>query len=503
MSLEVALGDRWQLYQPLIARCTEAEFTSAVLLGPGGGIHNVFAVLALTRQGEGPPGADEFKYLLERPETVPGTRYRLAIGRSRMPVAKGLAAVTSGAGYTEPVKGTGVSSPGTWAAPVFVGHEYHRLLRLLPSLDAQFWVFQHVQSVAHLQGVCASSALDWVRTRVSTTLRSAFSERVEYLGSLFVLVPEYRARLRVERGADGRIGIEVSKDDPDIRPVVSVRASRGGEFCDAKVQSVEGRYTVLNPGATEYQDVNLHDLNTGLLIDRDAGLPFRGFTQVIHAGEPIKFQAVLHETDGSPSGAPVEIETNWGRFQQSATDDAAEWERTQRAAALLAERERLVQQGRLFFYSGEPGERERAVHDVRGLIRSHTRRLLRVWDQYFSGWDALQFLPHVGDPSVQVQVLTSLSPLPGQKDRPRVRAQLSEAVAELAKPRGRGPGMTNIEVKVGYRFHDRFLITDIGCWQLGASYNQIGKVYSTIVEFPFPQKVVQAFNDAWGRAKSL
>jgi hypothetical protein len=140
------------------------------------------------------------------------------------------------------------------------------------------------------------------------------------------------------------------------------------------------------------------------------------------------------------------------------------------------------------------------VEDLRGLIRRHAKARLWIWDPYFGGLDAVTFLPHVADPSVAVRVLTSVGAAPTESAADAI-AQLKEAIGELAKPRGRGPGMTGIEVRRGYGFHDRFLITDVSCWQLGTSFNHIGSAYSTLIEFPHAEVVQSAFEREWARAK--
>ena len=50
-------------------------------------------------------------------------------------------------------------------------------------------------------------------------------------------------------------------------------------------------------------------------------------------------------------------------------------------------------------------------------------------------------------------------------------------------------------------FHDRFIITNDRCWQLGCSFNQIGDVMSTIVEFPYPALIEREFDRAWDKTK--
>jgi hypothetical protein len=260
--------------------------------------------------------------------------------------------------------------------------------------------------------------------------------------------------------------------------------------------------TVVEAGATDFEDIELYDLRSGLLLDRHAGTPMTGMSMTLHNGEAVSFDVVLHDELGQSAGAPIHIETRWGPTFEAGSDSRDKWERTQRQAALLEEQRRLLHSGRLFFYSGGAGERERALRDVRQLIRMHAKRTLWVWDPYFGGRDALEFLPHVLDPSIEVRVLTSLTRIDGST-RKLAEGQLREAVTALGLPRGRGPGMTNVEVGVGSGFHDRFLITDVACWQLGASFNQLGNVYSTIVEFPYADLVVQAFARVWKVAESL
>lgn len=483
----------WARYEPLLLECTHAELVSAVLLDDSG-THNVFSVLTFTRQPEA-PSPSRFEFITSKPRIVPGSAAHLAIGRSTVSAAVGETVLPTGERFVEPVNGKAVHCEGRWADPVFVGQEVHRLRTLVPEVDRQYWVFQYVPPQGAIEKLVGPRGLEWLNDEIASHLRRSIAARSDYIGGFLVVLPEYRGAIRVERGEEGRIGVEFQGERDKICPIVHARVSRNDELVSAEVVQAESRFTVLDGGRSDFEEVELYDLKSGLLLDRHAGHPIRAFGLSMHVGESVEFDVTLHDEAGTPSGDPLHVKTNWGRIQESGIDDHAEWEKTQRQAAILAEQKRLHRDGRLFFYSGVAGERQKAINDIRGLIRTHTKNELCVWDPYFGGRDAVEFLPHVADPAIRVRVLTSLaSP---SCISALVESQLKEALKALNQQRGRGPGMTNIEVRRGNHFHDRFLLTDVSCWQLGTSFNQIGGVYSTIVEFPYADLVRQAFDREW------
>ncbi len=491
----------WDRFEPLLKHCAHAELTSAVLIGDGV-TRNVFSVLTFTRQRIQGSIVPTFKFLTDRPESVLHTSYKLAIALSTMSSIDALRAVPTAGQFIEPVKEETVECPGTWADPIFVGQEVHRLSAVVPSIDAQYWVFQHVPPPGLMVELVGNPGLNWILEKVSTCLARTLTTRSDYAGGFLVVLPEYRGEIRVERGNSGRVGIEYRGDREQVHPIVSVRSTRNDELCSSVVADLTSRYTVLDAGASDFEEIELYDLNSGLILDRHAGTPWRGFELAMNVGEQVEFDVTLHDAAGQPSGSPVHINTNWGRIQLSGIDQRSGWEHIQRQAAILSEQKRLHGEGRLFFYSGKDNDREKAVSDVRNLIRMHSRQRLCIWDPYFGGRDALEFLPYVGDPSISVRVLTSCTSI-GESTQRDVKRQLEEAISALGQHRGRGPGMTNIQARLGTGFHDRFLITDVSCWQLGTSFNHVGLVYSTIVEFPYADLVLRAFETAWNAATMI
>jgi hypothetical protein len=65
-------------------------------------------------------------------------------------------------------------------------------------------------------------------------------------------------------------------------------------------------------------------------------------------------------------------------------------------------------------------------------------------------------------------------------------------------------GFRNVEARVfNGRSHDRFIINDHACWQMGTSFNSIGKVVSTIVRLPVHSAVSELFENFWCEAQGL
>ncbi|MFH1918764.1 MAG: VPA1262 family N-terminal domain-containing protein [Planctomycetota bacterium] len=179
------------------------------------------------------------------------------------------------------------------------------------------------------------------------------------------------------------------------------------------------------------------------------------------------------------------------------------WEERRKAARVTAARDELLEQGKLFVFDGGSDERTRAVSVITEIIRRHREGPLKIWDVYFSGDDLLSVFQGLSDSSLPIRILSNEKKRPTNDALTNARPpSLDEATDALGNEGMKAGVSVDVEHRRGESFHDRFLITDSTCWQLGSSFNHIGSRFTTILEFPHPDLVIRAFDQAWKAAGS-
>ncbi len=207
------------------------------------------------------------------------------------------------------------------------------------------------------------------------------------------------------------------------------------------------------------------------------------------------------------------------------TNPAGDW--TQRRiyredAARLAQEKRFIQ------YRPSQGqheiEHEKALDDLRFLIRAHGREGAWLWDPYLGAYEVLDTLFHCPYPDSDLRALTAgyIPPLEPRRSGclPTMRSAWSAlrgkspqrpVFTDQQKEIFRNVASSHLSLKlefrirsgsVGWAFHDRFLIfpaTGLGAraWSLGTSVNSLGKQHHILQEAGDGQLIMQAFLDLW------
>lgn len=171
---------------------------------------------------------------------------------------------------------------------------------------------------------------------------------------------------------------------------------------------------------------------------------------------------------------------------------------------------RLVQERRFVQYRPQSGqqalEHQRALDDIRYLIRWYGEEGAWLWDPYLSALDILKtlfFSPHHG---ADLRGLTAQDEPPCQSSHARAHDFKQRQVDTFAGAQGNLYGL-KLEYRgrsgsAGWAFHDRFLIfprqeSGALAWSLGTSVNSVGKAHHILQRVDDGQQVMDAFVELW------
>lgn len=198
-------------------------------------------------------------------------------------------------------------------------------------------------------------------------------------------------------------------------------------------------------------------------------------------------------------------------------------------AARLAREKRFVQ------YRPATGqqsaEHEKALNDLRLLMRQYGEEGAWLWDPYLTAHDVIETLLHCPHPNSDLRALTaSYVPDSDENERDEVAAgwgclaaflpwrirrtdPSSHAVSFAERQRAVLEGLTSnfLDLKLefrmrtggaGWAFHDRFLIFPITgrgalAWSLGTSVNSLGRQHHILQQADDGQLIMEAFLDLW------
>lgn len=471
-------------------------------------------------------GTPKLVHITKRLENSPGGNHRLFVSRSELLVSEALALCWFKEAFTDPRtdgKTPPLESRGVWIGPEFVGREEHRARSCIPCSEST-WLLECWRANDDLEEELGYSGTEWLCRRIHELTGINLNGRRERLGNFLIAMPELQHRMRVWWSQTGNIGVEIrTVPRGPSQFALIVRVSRDDCLAIAEHRIVgEGHHVFTLPHTVEHRAVELYDANTGTIVGRDAGTQMRAVQFTGHIATT-SVDLTFTFQDGGP---PIRVQTWWGTTMHSQAGGHEPWELKLAEARARQRREELRESNRLYVYRGNAGERTKAVSDIRAILNSCVVDYVKIWDPYFGARDAAEFLPFVFDSSTKVDVLTSAEPAPNEalpkvlstdaglgeappsgEARPASlrelkKVQLKKVLDALRRPQPDATGLLKLDCRVGAgMFHDRFIITRDRCWQLGCSFNQIGGVMSTIVEFPYPQLIELEFDRAWSQAK--
>lgn len=500
---------------------------------------NAFSVL---RFHDNPSLVPHFEFITPKPERLPSGTHQLMISLSRLTVDEAISFARFSGGFRNPrvpESTPPIEAPGIWLAPEFVGRDEHRV-RALVGVPESFMLHECWRTGQEIEDEIGADGVQRICRRINELTEVDLSLRKERLGNFIITMPAVRHRMRVWLPRKTKLGIELRTLPlgPE-RFLLLVRSSRHGSLLASHHRNVrEGLHIFDVPEFADHREIELYDADNGHIIDREAGSPLRSIEFTTHQRHtPVDIAVTF--ADGSP---PVHAKTMWGTTRRTEVGSSPEpWERELADVRERERRERLRETKDIIVYRGSEAERQQAIVNIREILGSSRSRYFKIWDPYFSAREAVEFLPFVTDPTTPIQILTSLELTPNEKHqrqtprpsrrffcegakkitgrspisrikgaaksspiRQRKKVQLGQALSMLRNPRPGITGLSALQCRVGAEmFHDRFIITDQDCWQLGCSLNQIGNVMSTIVKFPHPSLIEREFDRSWHKMEAL
>lgn len=457
-------------------------------------------------------------------ENAPKGEHRLFVSISTLTVPEAISLMSFRDYFKDPrapVTKPPLESFGVWVGPEFVGREEHPARDCVATADP-FWLAECWRTrPSELDDELDPDVTEWLRDRIGKHTGIALEERRERLGNFMIVMPDHRHRLRVTWSRGGKVGVEL-RDRPGYarRFSVVVRGQRDGHLVAATVREVHaGLHVFAMPEAVDHRAVEVYDAETGHIVDCDAHVPMR---EIRIAG-----QIASTKTDFTfrfSGGDEIRTRSMWGTTIETTVGDRSAWEERLTGIKDREQKEALRAGKRLFVYRGSEAERRQAISDLQGILHSNISGYVKIWDPYFGAREAAEFLNHIFDPDTQIMILTSLEVTPQDRGpgsseeatmadpvavestasrRSAKHIELQKVLDTLRKPTPSIEGQRNLKCAIGGEmFHDRFVITRDRCWQLGCSFNQIGRVMSTIIDFPYPSLIEHEFDLAFKAARN-
>jgi hypothetical protein len=357
---------------------------------------------------------------------------------------------------------------------------------------------------------------------------AALSDR---LGNVAVQVPVIAVMSQFNKlRTTGAFTVDIAWD-PRVPPR-SLRASCELEFdgtvsgyAAAPVQAPQTTLPV-QPGIGMFRGVIWDDINQAMLAVSGPGSFINAIGLSIHAlsSEPRTFS--IKDTDGSVRSFKVGVSSpNTSVVGDTRTDDNGGHTRKRIYQDQL---ERLAAERVFVQYKPQSGHRaaghERALDDLRKLIRQHGREGAWLWDPYLTAHDVLETLFHCPHAKSDLRALTGALAPPAEAAPRGLLNCIKRCLAKWARPSARKQDFVDdqrgildavesnwlglrLEYRVrrgpvGFGFHDRFLIFPLAeegalAWSLGTSVNGMGMEHHILQRVDNGQLVRDAFVELW------
>ena len=497
----------------LTARYEFAQLTTALVMtdGKASGPPDVVNVYSALIFGDGSASDPGSLFVTKSPESVPGLPgSKLMVTRSTLCSADAATLLAPRDWFVDLGIPSGerlpVRCPGAWVGPVALDLFEARVRRCLPPIGEFAWLVEKRTRRGAHEPLLTAEADRYLCDRVKALLGVGLDDVRERLGGFLAVFPERRVRVAVRlRERVGRIGVDVQAvGAPEgLQLIVAARGHNEG-IAEQAIPFPDGPVVFDFGSPIQGYEVSVLDRNGRLMHREGAGF----LTQIVSRVGLVAVRGPIVVTDSS--GAAVRLEVTWGSHHETFIGERSGWSTTELAERLESERRKLVEDKRLHFFEGGSQERERAVQAVRDILAQRMEGRLDIWDPYLDEADIYKFVVAVFDGSMPIRLLSAPDEAPAQADstppaaatrRAAKTARLRHGIQQVRVDGQGTPGLANLQAAVGTsRFHDRFLLTSGRCWQLGCSLNHIGKVVSSIVEFPYPAIVQASFDAAWAEA---
>lgn len=149
-------------------------------------------------------------------------------------------------------------------------------------------------------------------------------------------------------------------------------------------------------------------------------------------------------------------------------------------------------------YYGNEGEK--ALNDVRDLIKIYGKRGVYLWDPYLNAIDIKNTLYYTPYSNVPLKAITNLKNPNCNNKNDIIQEIRDEFNVDNLKYLSINFELRSKTGTYGWDFHDRFIIFPLErpkVWSLGISVNQLGKSHHILQEVKNAQHILNAFNKLW------
>jgi hypothetical protein len=159
-------------------------------------------------------------------------------------------------------------------------------------------------------------------------------------------------------------------------------------------------------------------------------------------------------------------------------------------------------------------DRNKALEDIKTLIKKHGREGAYLWDPYLNHKDLMQTLYHSPYRNVPLKAITAYNKSTKKIHNIRLGIKNANLKRWIRREKAYFKSASdnfalNLEFRVrnnnyGWNFHDRFLLFPYSdrlhkpaVWSLGTSVNGLGKNHHILQKLNNPQIILDEFNDLW------
>lgn len=434
------------------------------------------------------------------------------------------------------------------ATPMFCPPDARIEIPLNAVLKNNFWSGSYViefkdESKSSLTKLVEQDAmLDELSGWLTTMLPLNISRIPDRIGDVLFQIPSLAVIAEFQRRPEMPVDLSMAWS-PEIapRPVVGeYRIEQDGLITSlARFDFPEGTSSLDIPPTSGELRFSVWDAQknvllaaTGILTAYSGKWRTETFTSTV-AEQPRRFKAMGPADVEEVHEIPITI-GNSRRPRQSLRPEEIDW----RARRELKARMNQLVASRKFMQYGagtasRRDERQRALDDLRQLIRKASQGAIYLWDPYLCANDVLNTLAFCMDAGTELRGLTSSKPSKpskppkktalendtedendGESEPAVVNARQAwiKAQQETLNSAFDGPPNLRLDFRMSWgsqgSFHDRFLVfPGLGrgrtrVWSLGASVNHIGAQHCIVQEVAYPEAVLQAFDAFWNQSNT-
>lgn len=271
-------------------------------------------------------------------------------------------------------------------------------------------------------------------------------------------------------------------------------------------EQVEASFTLNTGDTATLNQIKVVDKETRLIVFLASASFIRSIGMSMNIGSRFGNERIIIDGNGHTIMVPVDSQESFEIPRKS----VSEWKDYTRRRQYRMDLEKLEKQMKFIQYGGQGrNDREKAMHDIRNLIRRFEDKKIYLWDPYLSANDIFNTLYYTRHYNTELRAITSgilkkRNNIDGT-NYTDIKLWMADQ-KEIFETRSNNYGI-KLEVRCqhgnyGFSFHDRFLIfiseeNTAKVWSLGTSINSLGGAHHIVQEVNHPQHIVNAFEQLW------